>query len=142
MVDSGSSAGSTRRFEGHVSRPELQVTFHTSILQRIAENADIEVARLLGVRDVKLDVVESAELRCRRLCIWFQVGISRIGLLQTAAGQRAGVDHFCVSATAYDYDAVVRKLQQIGVKVESPEVAGAAEFRDPDGLLIQVMGPR
>jgi hypothetical protein len=30
----------------------------------------------------------------------------------------------------------------MGVKLESPEVAGAAEFRDPDELLIQVMGPR
>ena len=74
--------------------------------------------------------------------IWFQVGTSRIGLLQTPAGQRAGVNHFCVSAEAFNYDAVVKRLQQMGAKVETPEVAGAAEFRDPDGSLIQVMGPR
>jgi catechol 2,3-dioxygenase-like lactoylglutathione lyase family enzyme len=74
--------------------------------------------------------------------IWFQVGTSRIGLLQTPAGQRPGVNHFCVSAATYNYDAAVRRLQQIGAKVENPEVAGAAEFRDPDGLLVQVMGPR
>jgi hypothetical protein len=30
----------------------------------------------------------------------------------------------------------------MGAKVETPEVAGAAEFRDPDGLLIQGNGPR
>src|SRR5262245_3882999 len=57
--------------------------------------------------------------------IWFQVGGSRIGLLQTPPGQRAGVNHFCVSAAAFNYDAVVRRLQQAGVKVEAPEVAGA-----------------
>jgi catechol 2,3-dioxygenase-like lactoylglutathione lyase family enzyme len=74
--------------------------------------------------------------------IWFQIGPSRIGLLQTPAGQRAGVNHFCVSAAAYNYDAVTRRLQQLGAKLENPEVAGAAEFRDPDGLLVQVMGPR
>jgi catechol 2,3-dioxygenase-like lactoylglutathione lyase family enzyme len=74
--------------------------------------------------------------------IWFQVGASRVGLLKTPAGGRPGVNHFCVSAAAYNYDAVVRRLRQAGAKVETAEVAGAAEFRDPDGLLVQVMGPR
>jgi len=74
--------------------------------------------------------------------IWFQVGSSRVGLLKTPAGQRAGVNHFCVSAASFNYDAVVGRLRQIGVQMESTEVAGAPEFRDPDGLLIQIMGPR
>jgi catechol 2,3-dioxygenase-like lactoylglutathione lyase family enzyme len=71
--------------------------------------------------------------------VWFQVGGSRIGLVQTPSGQRAGVNHFCVSAAAFDYDAVTNKLQQAGARVEKPEVAGAPEFRDPDGMLVQVM---
>ena len=74
--------------------------------------------------------------------IWFQVGASRVGLLKTPAGGRNGVNHFCVSAAPFNYDAVVGRLRQLGAKVESPEVAGAAEYRDPDGLLVQVMGPR
>ena len=74
--------------------------------------------------------------------IWFQTGNSRIGLLQIPAGQRAGVNHFCIAAATFNYDAVIRRLEEIGVKVERPEVAGAPEFRDPDGFLIQVMGPR
>jgi catechol 2,3-dioxygenase-like lactoylglutathione lyase family enzyme len=74
--------------------------------------------------------------------IWFQVGPSRIGLLRTPAGEATGVNHFCVSAAAFNYDDAVRKLRQIGAKVENPEVAGAPQFRDPDGLLIQVMSPR
>jgi catechol 2,3-dioxygenase-like lactoylglutathione lyase family enzyme len=74
--------------------------------------------------------------------VWFQAGSCRIGLLQTPSGQRAGVNHFCVSTAAFDYDAVTRRLQQAGASVETPEAAGAPEFRDPDGLLVQVMGPQ
>ena len=71
--------------------------------------------------------------------VWFQVGGCRVGLLQTPSGQRAGVNHFCVSTAAFDYDAAVKRLQQAGARVEQPEVAGTPEFRDPDGLLVQVM---
>jgi catechol 2,3-dioxygenase-like lactoylglutathione lyase family enzyme len=74
--------------------------------------------------------------------IWFQVGKSRVGLLKTPEGARAGVNHYCVSAERFDYAAVVKKLELAGAKVEAPEVAGAPEFRDPDGYLVQVMGPR
>lgn len=74
--------------------------------------------------------------------IWFQTGKSRIGLLQTPAGQHAGVNHFCVAVAAFDYATVTKKLEQAGVKVETPEIAGAPEFRDPDGFLVQVMAPR
>jgi catechol 2,3-dioxygenase-like lactoylglutathione lyase family enzyme len=73
---------------------------------------------------------------------WFQTGQSRIGLLQIPAGQRAGVNHFCVAAAAFDYGAVTKRLEQAGVKVETAEIAGAPEFRDPDGFLVQVITPR
>ena len=72
--------------------------------------------------------------------VWFQAGSSRIGLLQTPSGQRAGVNHFCVSAASFDFDAVTKRLQQAGAHIETPEVTGTPEFRDPDGLLVQVMG--
>ncbi len=70
--------------------------------------------------------------------IWFQTGKSRIGLLKTPEGQKAGVNHYCVSAMKFDYDAAVKKLATAGAKVETPEIAGAPEFRDPDGFLVQV----
>ena len=74
--------------------------------------------------------------------IWFQAGKSRIGLLQTPAGQKPGVNHFCVSATAFDYASATKRLDAAGAKVDEPEVAGAPEFRDLDGLLVQVMAAR
>jgi catechol 2,3-dioxygenase-like lactoylglutathione lyase family enzyme len=70
--------------------------------------------------------------------IWFQAGKSRIGLLQTPSGQRSGVNHYCVSAEPFDYDVVVKKLEQSGAKVETPETAGLPQFRDRDGFLVQV----
>jgi catechol 2,3-dioxygenase-like lactoylglutathione lyase family enzyme len=74
--------------------------------------------------------------------IWFQTGRSRIGLLKTPAGRKAGVNHFCVTAEMFDYAAAMKKLSSANARVEKPDVAGAPEFRDPDGLLIQVMTPR
>jgi catechol 2,3-dioxygenase-like lactoylglutathione lyase family enzyme len=74
--------------------------------------------------------------------IWFQAGKSRIGLLQVPAGQKPGVNHFCVAAAAFDYEAATKMLQTSGAHVEKPEVASAPEFRDLDGLLVQVMTPR
>ena len=73
---------------------------------------------------------------------WFQIGGSRLGLLKTPDGQKAGVNHYCVQAEAFDYAAVVKRLEAMGAKVEPAEVAGAPSFRDPDGSLMQVMGPR
>ena len=74
--------------------------------------------------------------------IWFQIGASRVGLLKTPDGQRPGVNHYGVQAAAFDYDAVVRRLEAMGARVEPAEVAGAPSFRDPDGSLMQVVGPR
>jgi catechol 2,3-dioxygenase-like lactoylglutathione lyase family enzyme len=74
--------------------------------------------------------------------IWFQVGRSRIGLLETPAGQKPGVNHFCVSAARFDYDSAAKKLRAANARLEKPEVSGAPEFLDPDGLRVQVMSPR
>jgi catechol 2,3-dioxygenase-like lactoylglutathione lyase family enzyme len=70
--------------------------------------------------------------------IWFRVGRSRVGLVKTPEGQRPGVHHFCVSAAAFDYDAVIARLTALGAKIEPPELPGAPSFRDPDGMLVQV----
>jgi catechol 2,3-dioxygenase-like lactoylglutathione lyase family enzyme len=69
---------------------------------------------------------------------WFQAGKSRIGLLQAPAGLKPGVNYFCVSATAFNFAAALKKLEEAGARVERPETAGVPEFRDPDGLRLQV----
>jgi catechol 2,3-dioxygenase-like lactoylglutathione lyase family enzyme len=74
--------------------------------------------------------------------IWFQSGTGRIGLLKTPDGEKAGVNHYCIAVEKFDYDTAVNKLQQAGVKIDKPEIAGAPDLRDPDGYRVQVMGPR
>jgi catechol 2,3-dioxygenase-like lactoylglutathione lyase family enzyme len=74
--------------------------------------------------------------------IWFQSGTGRIGLLQTPAGEKPGVNHYCVSVEKFDYDNAVKELQQAGVKLDKAEIAGSPDLRDPDGYRVQVMGPR
>jgi len=46
--------------------------------------------------------------------IWFRVGRSRVGVVKTPDGQRAGVNHFCVSAEPFNPDAVVAHLAALG----------------------------
>ena len=90
-----------------------------------------------GVWQVLREGLQSLTLRNNNR-VWFRVGRSRIGLLKTPEGQQAGVNHFCVSAEPFNYDAVAARLAALGAKVEPPELPGAPSFRDPDGMLVQV----
>src|SRR4029077_20704345 len=71
--------------------------------------------------------------------IWFQAGKSRIGLVQVPGGQKPGMNRFSVTASPFDYNTATRLLETAGIKLETPEAAGAPQFRDPDGFLIQVI---
>jgi catechol 2,3-dioxygenase-like lactoylglutathione lyase family enzyme len=71
--------------------------------------------------------------------VWFQAGTSRIGLMPTPANERPGVHHFCISAAGFDYNTAVSKLQQSGAAIERAETPGVIQFRDPDGLRIQIV---
>jgi catechol 2,3-dioxygenase-like lactoylglutathione lyase family enzyme len=71
--------------------------------------------------------------------VWFQVGRSRIGLMETPQGQRAGVNYFCVAAETFDMEPAISRWEQLKLEVaRSEESAGSLRFRHPDGLLIQV----
>jgi len=73
---------------------------------------------------------------------WFQTGKSRIGLLQAPAGTKPGVNYYCVFAAAFKFADALKKLEDAGARVERPETAGVPEFRDPDGLLVQIISQR
>jgi catechol 2,3-dioxygenase-like lactoylglutathione lyase family enzyme len=70
--------------------------------------------------------------------IWFQVGTTRFGLTKTPGGQKAGLNHFCVMAGAFDYETSLKKLAAAGAKLETTQGAGEPAFRDPDGYRVQV----
>ena len=96
----------------NVADPEASVTFYEKVLGPVSQRNNNRV--------------------------WFRVGRSRIGLLKTPDGQRPGVNHFCVSAEPFNYEAVVARLAALGAAIEPPELPGAPSFRDPDGMLVQV----
>jgi catechol 2,3-dioxygenase-like lactoylglutathione lyase family enzyme len=73
--------------------------------------------------------------------VWFNAGFSRIILRHTPSDQRVGVGRIGVSAAPFDPREMVKKLQYVGARVETPEVAGGLEFHDPDGLLVHVLHP-
>ncbi|HEX5431567.1 MAG TPA: VOC family protein, partial [Bryobacteraceae bacterium] len=135
-----SSANSWAQLQGSTASPESAAAVQDPIF---GPNGLDHI--LLNVSDPEksaafYEMIFGAVTQRKNSRIWFQAGKSRIGLLKTPAGQRAGVNHFCVSASPFDYDRVTEKLRQAGAKLERPEVAGAPEFRDPSGLLVQVMG--
>jgi catechol 2,3-dioxygenase-like lactoylglutathione lyase family enzyme len=112
---------------------------------------DEQIFQPLGIEHILINVSDqerAAELFSKILGpvtrrnnnrVWFQAGSSRIGLLKTPAGQKAGVNHYGVVAAKFDYNSALKKLAALGAKIEKPELEGAPEFRDPDGYLVQVM---
>ena len=110
--------------------PIFQATGMDHILLQVPdpEKSTAFYAKLFG------PVVQRAANR-----IWFQVGASRIGLSSTPSGQRPGVNHFCVAAAKFERAEAVRQLQQAGAAVQTGEAANDIQFRDPDGVLVQVM---
>ena len=133
-VDSWDELSSTAAPESiSASTPIFRPTGLDHLLLRVTdpEKSAVFYARIFG------PVTQRANNRT-----WFQCGKSRIGLIAADAEHPTGVDHFCVSADKFDYDAVTKKLEEAGAKVQPPEVAGAPEFRDPENILVQVMAAR
>lgn len=95
----------------NVTDPEKSVAFYEKILGPVARQSDNR--------------------------IWFQAGPSRIGLMQ---GAKPGVYRICIAASAFNYAGAMITLAALRATTQKPEVQGAAEFLDPDGLRIQVIG--
>lgn len=133
-IDSWNELSSTAASESiPVSTPIFRPTGLDHLLLRVTdpEKSAVFYAKIFGA------VTQRANNRT-----WFQCGKSRIGLIAADADHPTGVDHFCVSADKFDYDAVTKKLEEAGAKVQPPEVAGAPEFRDLENILVQVMALR
>jgi catechol 2,3-dioxygenase-like lactoylglutathione lyase family enzyme len=71
---------------------------------------------------------------------WFQFGKSRLGLAPLAAGQRPGIDHFCVAVEKFDQATAVKGLEARGAVMHPESTPASPQFRDPDGVVVQVIG--
>jgi hypothetical protein len=67
VIHTARHAISTRRFECHVSRAQLQIPLWSTVLESVAEDAYEEVTRFFHVRDIKLDVIQSGKIQV--LCL-------------------------------------------------------------------------
>jgi catechol 2,3-dioxygenase-like lactoylglutathione lyase family enzyme len=73
--------------------------------------------------------------------VWFQIGDTRLGLEQAAAGQKPHIEHFGIKVSAYDRAAVTTALTKLGASiVPSPDESMALRFRDPFGITTELVG--
>lgn len=72
--------------------------------------------------------------------IWFQIGDTRLGLEPAAPGQKAHIEHFGIKVAAFDRGAVTALLTTLkGQVVPSPEEPNVLRFRDPMGILVELV---
>jgi catechol 2,3-dioxygenase-like lactoylglutathione lyase family enzyme len=72
--------------------------------------------------------------------VWFQIGDTRLGLEQAAAGQKPHIEHFGIKVARYDRAAVSAALTKLGASiVTSPDESMALRFRDPFGITTELV---
>jgi predicted enzyme related to lactoylglutathione lyase len=72
--------------------------------------------------------------------VWFQIGDTRLGLEQAAAGQKPHIEHFGVKVQAFDRAAVSAALTKLGAQVlPSTDERNALRLRDLDGLSFELI---
>ena len=71
--------------------------------------------------------------------IAFQLGKSNLLLAPVESGQRPGIEHFCVLVQTFDPATAVRRLQERGAVMHARSTPASALFRDPDGVMVQVI---
>jgi catechol 2,3-dioxygenase-like lactoylglutathione lyase family enzyme len=71
--------------------------------------------------------------------VWFQIGDTRLGLEQAAAGQKPHIEHFGIKVAPFDRRTVTDGLTRLGARVSpAPSDPGIVRFRDLDGLSLEI----
>jgi predicted enzyme related to lactoylglutathione lyase len=72
--------------------------------------------------------------------VWFQIGDTRLGLEQAAAGQKPHIEHFAIKVATLDRAAVTAALTKLGASVlPSPDEPTVLRFRDPFGISTELV---
>jgi len=72
--------------------------------------------------------------------VWFQIGDTRLGLQQMAAGQKPHIETFGIKVKPFDAQAVTKGLQALGARVTpTPYEPGIVRLVDPDGISLEVI---
>jgi glyoxylase I family protein len=71
--------------------------------------------------------------------VWFQIGDTRLGLEQAAAGQKPHIEHFGVKVAAFDRRVVTEGLAKLGAQIVPATAEGdVLRFRDIDGISVEL----
>jgi catechol 2,3-dioxygenase-like lactoylglutathione lyase family enzyme len=71
--------------------------------------------------------------------LYFSDGTTRLGLTQTAAGEKPNIHHYAVKVPPFDRSKVERGLTALGATVQaSEESKHAIRFSDPNGLIVEL----
>src|SRR5690242_342282 len=112
---------------------------HTYLQQRgiayrdFPSGRDLNMTDLLNVADPEksaavYEKIFGAVAERKNNRIWFQTGSSRIGLLPSPEGQRAGVNQFCVAAAPFNYEAAAKKLWPPALRSNVPMIRLPQQF--------------
>jgi catechol 2,3-dioxygenase-like lactoylglutathione lyase family enzyme len=72
---------------------------------------------------------------------WFSGGGgNRVGLGLVVAGQKPGIDHYCLTAP-FDRASLTRALEGAGAKIVQGDVPAGIDFLDINGIHVQIMPP-
>ena len=73
--------------------------------------------------------------------VWFQIGPTRLGLEQAAAGQKPHIEHFAIKVSAFDRGATSAALTKLGASIlPAPDESTVVRFRDPFGISVELVG--
>ncbi|MGA2711792.1 MAG: VOC family protein [Bryobacteraceae bacterium] len=72
---------------------------------------------------------------------WFSGGGgNRVGLALAGAGQKPGVDHYCLTAP-FDRASLAKAVEAVGAKIIQGDVAAGIDFLDVNGIHVQIIPP-
>jgi catechol 2,3-dioxygenase-like lactoylglutathione lyase family enzyme len=103
---------------------------HITLLVSNLEQSSAHYRKLFGAE-------KSRERNPQR--VWFQVAATRLGLEAAPAGQKPGIDHFCVKVAGFNRTIAVTRLQQLGVHMEASAEKGPLRFRDLHNIPVEVV---
>jgi catechol 2,3-dioxygenase-like lactoylglutathione lyase family enzyme len=72
--------------------------------------------------------------------VWFQIGDTRLGLQQTAAGQKPHIETFGIKVKPFDAQKVAAGVTALGARViPTPYEPGIVRLVDPDGISLEIV---
>ena len=71
--------------------------------------------------------------------VWFRLADARLGVEAAPAGQKPGFSRFCVKVAGFNRSAATKRLQKLGIQVETGSEKGTLLFRDLNNITAEVI---